>query len=153
MDTQTFLTAEGKTKLDAELRELKYKRRPEIAAKIHNAKEFGEISDAGEFDESKNEQAFIEGRIAEIDTILKNARIVSEHDRNVVSIGGFVKVRDSNNLEMKFNIVGSAEISPEHGRISYESPIARSLLGKRVGDMAEVKAPAGTFSYTISEIA
>ena len=95
MGTQTFLTAEGKTELEEELRRLKYERRPEIAAKIHEAKEFGEMSEGGEFDEAKNEQAFIEGRIAEIEDILKKARIIRDHDRNVVSIGGFVKVADA----------------------------------------------------------
>ncbi len=152
MGTQTFLTAEGKAELEEELRQLKYERRPEIAAKIHQAKEFGEMSEGGEFDESKNEQAFIEGRIAEIEGILKNARVVKDHDRNVVSIGGFVKVRHENNVEMEFNIVGPAEISPENGKISHESPIAQSLLGKRVGDVAKVKAPAGSFTYTILDI-
>jgi transcription elongation factor GreA len=152
MGTQTFLTAEGKAELEEELRQLKYERRPEIAAKIHQAKEFGEMSEGGEFDESKNEQAFIEGRIAEIEDILKNARVVKDHDRNVVSIGGFVKVRHENNVETEFNIVGPAEISPENGKISHESPIAQSLLGKRVGDVAKVKAPAGSFTYTILEI-
>ncbi len=152
MGAQTFLTVEGKAELQEELRQLKYERRPEIAAKIHKAKEFGEMPEGGEFDETKNEQAFIEGRIAEIEDIFKNARIVTEHDHNVVSIGGFVKVRDDNNVEREFNIVGPAEISPENGKISHESPVARSLLGKRVGDVAEVKAPAGIFTYTISEI-
>ena len=88
----------------------------------------------------------------EIEDILKNARVVKDHDRNVVSIGGFVKVRHENNVETEFNIVGPAEISPENGKISHESPIAQSLLGKRVGDVAKVKAPAGSFTYTILEI-
>jgi transcription elongation factor GreA len=150
--TQTFLTAEGKTELEEELRRLKYERRPEIAAKIHEAKEFGEMSEGGEFDEAKNEQAFIEGRIAEIEDIFKNARIVKDHDRNVVSIGGFVRVRNEKNVETRFNIVGPAEISPENGKISHDSPIAQSLLGKRVGDVVNVTAPAGTFAYTILEV-
>ena len=152
MGTQTFLTAEGKAELEEELRRLKYERRPEIAAKIHEAKEFGEMSEGGEFDEAKNEQAFIEGRIAEIEDTLKNARIIKDHDRNVVSIGGFVKVRNAGNVETEFNIVGPAEISPQNGKISHESPIARSLLGKRVGDVVEVNAPGGDFDYTILEI-
>lgn len=152
MDPQTFLTVEGKAELDEELRHLKYERRPEIAAKIHEAKESGEMSEGGEFDESKNDQAFIEGRIAEIEDIFKNARIVKDHDRNVVSIGGFVRVRNEKNVETRFNIVGPAEISPENGKISHDSPIAQSLLGKRVGDVVNVTAPAGTFAYTILEV-
>ena len=152
MDSQTFLTVEGKAELDEELRHLKYERRPEIAAKIHEAKESGEMPEGGEFDESKNDQAFIEGRIAEIEDIFKNARIVKDHDRNVVSIGGFVRVRNEKNLETRFNIVGPAEISPENGKISHDSPIAQSLLGKRVGDVVNVTAPAGTFAYTILEV-
>ena len=152
MGTQTFLTVEGKAELEEELRRLKYERRPEIAAKIHEAKEFGEMSEGGEFDEAKNEQAFIEGRIAEIEDTLRNSRIVKDHDRNVVSIGGFVKVLNANNVETEFNIVGPAEISPQNGKISNESPIARSLLGKRVGDVVKVNAPGGDFDYTILEI-
>jgi transcription elongation factor GreA len=152
MDPQTFLTVEGKAELDEELRHLKYERRPEIAAKIHEAKESGEMPEGGEFDESKNDQAFIEGRIAEIEDIFKNARIVKDHDRNVVSIGGFVRVRNEKNVETRFNIVGPAEISPENGKISHDSPIAQSLLGKRVGDVVNVTAPAGTFAYTILEV-
>ena len=152
MDPQTFLTVEGKVELDEELRHLKYERRPEIAAKIHEAKESGEMPEGGEFDESKNDQAFIEGRIAEIEDIFKNARIVKDHDRNVVSIGGFVRVRNEKNVETRFNIVGPAEISPENGKISHDSPIAQSLLGKRVGDVVNVTAPAGTFAYTILEV-
>ena len=152
MGTQTFLTAEGKTELEEELRRLKYERRPEIAAKIHEAKEFGEMSEGGEFDEAKNEQAFIEGRIAEIEDILKKARIIRDHDRNVVSIGGFVKVLNANDVETDFNIVGPAEIAPQNGKISHESPIARSLLGKRVGDVVKVNAPGGEYGYTILEV-
>ena len=152
MDPQTFLTVEGKAELDEELRHLKYERRPEIAAKIHEAKESGEMPEGGEFDESKNDQAFIEGRIAEIEDIFKNARIVKDHDRNVVSIGGFVRVRNEKNVETGFKIVGPAEISPENGKISHDSPIAQSLLGKRVGDVVNVTAPAGTFAYTILEV-
>ena len=152
MAKQTYLTAEGKAELEDELGSLKYERRPEIAAKIHRSKEFGEMPEGGEFDDAKNEQAFIEGRIAEIETTLKNARVISEHDSNVVSVGGFVKVKDDDNEEAQFNIVGSAEISPEDGKISHESPIARSLLGKRVGEVAIVDAPAGEYSFTILEI-
>ena len=152
MPDRAFLTPAGKTSLETELRQLKHERRPEIAEKIHRAKEFGEMPEGGEFDESKNEQSFVEGRIAEIEDLLKNARIIEQHDRNVVSVGGFVKVKDEGGSEEVFNIVGAAEIEPTSGKVSNESPFAVAVLGKRVGDQAVVRAPGGAFSYTVLEI-
>lgn len=152
MEEQTYLTPAGKAELEAELKKLKLEARPQIAAKIHRAKEFGEMSEGGEFDEAKNEQAFIEGRIEEIEEVLKKARVVLHHDREVVSLGGFVKVKDEDGKQAVFNIVGAAEIAPENGKISNESPIGRALLGKRVGNVAIVVAPGGRFSYKILKV-
>ena len=148
----TYLSRDGAGKLRAELDELVQTRRPEIAQRIHDAKEHGDLSENAEYEDAKNEQAFVEGRIATLEALIKNATIIDEHHSTEhVQIGSTVKV-DGEEGKETFTIVGSAEAKPVEGRISNESPVGRALLGRKKGDKVSVKVPAGDFSYTIIEI-
>lgn len=152
MTDQTYLTPEGLERLREELRVLKYERRKEIADKIERARELGDLSENAEYQEAKDEQAFTEGRILELETTINNATIITgPGGTKHVSIGSTVKVR-TNGEERSYAIVGANEADPAGGRISNESPLGRSLLGQRVGDEIEVKAPKGTVTYRIVEI-
>ncbi len=149
-----FLTPEGRAKLEAELENLKTVRRSEVAEAIHSAKEEGDIMENSAYDEAKNEQAFVEGRIMTIEQMLKNAVMIDEtRSSGVVGIGSIVSVleRGDRNDE-DYQIVGSAEADPAKGRISNESPVGRALLGKRVGDEVQVKIPDGVRHLKITEI-
>jgi len=149
-----FLTPEGRAKLEAELEQLKTVRRAQVAERIHSAKEEGDIMENSAYDEAKNEQAFVEGRILTIEQMLKNAVMIDEtHASDAVGIGSYVTVveRGGDDDEM-YQIVGSAEADPTRGRISNESPVGRALLGKRVGDEVQVKIPDGVRHLRITEI-
>jgi transcription elongation factor GreA len=149
-----FLTPEGRSKLEAELENLRTVRRAEIAERIHSAKEEGDIMENSAYDEAKNEQAFVEGRIMTIEQMLKNAVMIdATRASDTVGIGSFVTVveRGSRDDEV-YQIVGSAEADPVRGRISNESPVGRALLGKRVGDEVQVRIPDGVRYLKISEI-
>ncbi|MBI5301833.1 MAG: transcription elongation factor GreA [Chloroflexi bacterium] len=149
-----FLTLEGRTKLEAELEQLKTIRRAEVAERIHSAKEEGDITENSAYDEAKNEQAFVEGRIMTIEQMLKNAVMIDAmRASDQVGIGSYVAVleRGEDDDEM-FQIVGSAEADPSRGRISNESPVGRALLGKRVGEEVKVPIPDGVRYLKITEI-
>ena len=149
-----FLTTEGRAKLEAELEQLKTVRRAQVAERIHSAKEEGDIMENSAYDEAKNEQAFVEGRIMTIEQMLKNAVMIdATRATGVVGIGSYVTVveRGERDDEM-FQIVGSAEADPTKGRISNESPVGRALLGKRVGDEVQIKIPDGIRYLKITEI-
>jgi transcription elongation factor GreA len=148
----TYISKDGLDKLRAELAEMTNVRRPEIAQRIHDAKEHGDLSENAEYEDAKNEQAFVEGRIQTLETMIKNASLIDEHtSTDHVQIGSTVKVKGDDGTET-FSIVGSAEAKPADGRISNESPVGRALLGRKKGDKVVVKVPAGDFSYTILEI-
>ena len=153
MNTKTvYLTAEGLAKLKAELNELISVDRPRVAARIHEAKLDGDLSENAEYEDAKNEQAFVEGRIQTLQALIKNATIIDEnHSTDHVQIGSTVKV-ESEDGEEKFTIVGSTEAKPTEGRISNESPVGRALLGKKKGEKVVVKVPAGDFTYKIVSI-
>lgn len=146
-----LLTQEGIDKLRAELEELTTNGRREIAAQLKEAKEYGDLKENSQWDEVKDRQAFVEGRIAEIDNILKNTSIIEAKSSNEVAVGSTVHVELEEGLQ-KFTIVGSVEADPEQGKISYQSPIGQALLGRRKGDQVEVTVPAGTMTYKIVEI-
>ncbi len=155
MAKQTVITDEGLKRLEAELEELKSVKRKEIAEKIKVALSFGDLSENSEYDEAKNEQAILEGRIAEIENQLKNVLVLDENELNTetVHIGSRVKIRDNaDGTEEEYRIVGSTEADPLDGRISDESPVGKSLLNHAVGDVVEVETPSGVFEYTILEI-
>jgi transcription elongation factor GreA len=149
-----FLTPEGRAKLDAELENLRTVRRAEVAERIHSAKEEGDITENSAYDEAKNEQAFVEGRIMTIEQMLKNAVIINgTRASDIVGIGSYVTVVERGDRDDEvYQIVGSAEADPAKGRISNESPVGRALLGKREGDEVQVKIPDGVRHLRITEI-
>ncbi len=149
-----FLTREGRAKLDAELEHLRNVRRAEVAERIHSAKDEGDIMENSAYDEAKNEQAFVEGRIMTIEQMLKNAVIIeTTRASDTVGLGSYVTVVERGGTEDEmFHIVGSAEADPTRGRISNESPVGRALLGKRVGDEVQVKIPDGVRYLKITDI-
>jgi len=151
-EKEVILTPDGLAKLERELEHLKTVRRREVAARIKQAIEFGDISENSEYDDAKNEQAFIEGRIASLEKMLRNARVVDEEsvDAGTVAIGSRVRLRDLElGEEFEYTVVGSAEADPSAQRISNESPVGRALMGRKVGDVVEVEAPVGTLKYEI----
>ncbi len=148
----TVLTPEGKAKLEAELEHLVTVRRREVAERIHQAMEFsGDPVDNAEYQDAKHEQAFIEGRIRELERILATATVITGEGQQtgVVQVGSIVTVREEDGTEETFTLVGSMEASPFEGRYSLDSPIGRALLGRRVGDTVVVAAPAGEMKYTV----
>jgi transcription elongation factor GreA len=148
----TYISKDGLEKLRAELEEIVTLRRPEIAQRIHDAKEHGDLTENAEYEDAKNEQAFVEGRIAQLESMIKNATIIDEtHSNDHVVIGSTVKVSGPDGSE-SFQIVGSAEARPTEGRISNESPVGRALLGRKKGESVTVSVPAGDFSYKITGI-
>ncbi len=155
MQKQIVLTNDGLKKLEAELQELKTIKRKEIAEKIKVALSFGDLSENSEYDEAKNEQAFVEARIVQIENMLKNVKILDKSDVSTekVSVGCKVKLKDIElNEEVSYQIVSSAESAPDDGRISDESPIGSALLSKKIGDIIEVEVPIGTLKFEILEI-
>jgi len=148
----TYLSKDGLEKLRAEHEDMITVKRPEVADRIHDAKEHGDLSENAEYEDAKNEQAFVEGRIQTLEALIKNATLIDEHtSTDHVQIGSTVKVKSEDGPET-FLIVGSAEAKPAQGRISNESPVGRALLGKKKGEKVVVKVPAGDFAYTIVEI-
>lgn len=155
MNKQVILTLEGVAKLEEELDYLKTARRREVANRIKQAIAFGDLSENSEYDEAKNEQAFIEGRIATLEKMLKNARVIDDEDitTDVVSIGSKVKVLDVEmDEELEYTIVGSAEADPAKAKISNESPVGRALIGKTVNSEVEVLVPDGIIKLKILDI-
>jgi len=153
-EKEIYLTEEGLTKLNEELEHLISVRRPEVAEKIQQAKELRSSVSSPEYEEAKDEQGFVEGRILEIDRIIKSAKIIHHEDVNLdfVEVGNEVRVQLQDGNEEHYTIVGSAEANPGEWRISNESPMGQALLGKRVGDDVEVEAPAGLLKLRILEI-
>ncbi|HLS90739.1 MAG TPA: transcription elongation factor GreA [Limnochordia bacterium] len=154
-DKEVLLTPDGLSKLEKELDHLKTVKRREVAARIKQALEFGDISENSEYDDAKNEQAFVEGRIATLEKMLRNARVIDqdEVDTDTVTVGSKVRLKDlESGQEYEYTLVGSAEADPAAARISNESPVGRAILGKKVGTVVEVDAPAGTLRYEILSI-
>jgi transcription elongation factor GreA len=146
-----YLTAEGLTKLKTELRELITVDRPRIAARIHEAKLDGDLSENAEYEDAKQEQSFLEGRIATLELQLRNAAVIEKVNGDSVGIGSKVVIKGSDGEET-FTIVGSAEAAPRDGRISNESPVGAALMGLKKGDNFTVHAPAGPIEYTLVRI-
>jgi transcription elongation factor GreA len=154
-EKHVVLTYEGVKKIEEELNYLKTVKRKEVTEKIKVAIGYGDLSENAEYDEAKNEQAFVEGRIATLENMLKNAKILDDEDikTDVVSIGSTVRVKDLEfDDELEFTIVGSAEADPVQMKISNEAPIGRGLLGKKVGDKVEIQVPDGLSTFEILEI-
>ncbi|MGF7060894.1 transcription elongation factor GreA [Brassicibacter mesophilus] len=154
-EKEIFLTVEGLAKIEEELETLKTVRRKEVAERIKQALAFGDISENSEYDEAKNEQAWVEERIAKLERTLRNARVIDDEDISieVVSIGSKVTVKDIEfDEELKYTIVGSAEADPYEGKISNESPVGRTLIGRKAGEIVEVQVPDGVIKYEILSI-
>jgi transcription elongation factor GreA len=150
---QVPLTREGLAKIQRELEELTTVRRAEVAQRIHDAKELVGAQNAPEYEDARNEQAFVEGRILTLENIIQNAVLIEEkHDHQRVSLGSTVTVTNHKGERTHYTIVGSAEADPKDGKISNESPVGMALLGKSVGDEAQVNAPAGVLRWTIVSI-
>ena len=155
VDQKMILTKDGLKKLQDELENLKSVRRIEVAERIKQAREFGDISENSEYDDAKNEQAFIEGRIQELEQKLRNVEVISEEKKpkNVVTMGCKVVLRDMEfNEDMEYTLVGTAEADPEAMRISNESPVGAAILGQKPNKIVEVQAPVGTIKYKIIKI-
>ena len=154
-EKKNLLTYEGLKKLEDELQDLKVVQRREIAQKIKEAREQGDLSENAEYDAAKDEQRDIEARIEQIEKILKNAEVVldEEIDLNRISIGCVVRVLDIEyDEEEEYKLVGSSEASSLQNKVSNESPIGKALLGAQVGDVVEVEAPAGVVQYKVLSI-
>ena len=155
MEKKTILTYEGLQKLENELQDLKIVKRKEVAQKIKEAREQGDLSENAEYDSAKDEQRDIEARIEEIEKILKNAEVVVEDEVELdkISIGCKVRILDCEfNEELEYKIVGSTEANSLKGKISNESPVGSALLGAKVGDVVEVETQAGVLQYKVLEI-
>lgn len=154
-EKKNILTYEGLRKYEDELHELKVVRRQEVAQKIKEAREQGDLSENAEYDAAKDEQRDIEARIEELEKILKNAEVVDEDevDLDKINVGCKVRLLDMEfDEEIEYKIVGSTEANSLKGKISNESPVGKALIGRVEGEIVEVDTPAGTFSYKVLEI-
>ncbi|MBW6411161.1 transcription elongation factor GreA [Clostridium weizhouense] len=152
---QYVMTYEGVKKLENELEYLKTVKRKEITEKIKVALGYGDLSENSEYDEAKNDQAFTEGKILQLENMLKNAVVVDESDipNDIVAVGSKVKVKDYDfDEEVEYSIVGSAEADPMNFKISNESPVGKALVGKKIGDIVEVVVPDGVSKFEILDI-
>lgn len=149
----SYLTQEGYVKLQEELELLRTVRRQEIAERLHEAMEGGELIDNAEYEAAKNEQAFVEGRIKELEILLATARVVEEIGPvDSVQVGSRVTIREDGSEEERYTIVGAAEADPSLGKISNESPLGRALMNRKAGETVQVDAPAGSFAVTIVKV-
>jgi transcription elongation factor GreA len=148
------LTKDGLVKLQHELDELVTVRRSEVAQRIHDEKELVGAQNAPEYEDARAEQAFVEGRIQEIELMLQNAVMIDDkkRDHQKVSLGSKVEVKDHKGKKATYTIVGIAEADPKDGKISNESPVGTAMLGKKVGDKINIKAPAGDMIWTVIKI-
>ena len=149
----TYLTREGYQKLQEELEYLRKVKRQEVANRLHEAMEGGELIEDAEYEAAKNEQAFIEGRIQDLEILLANARVIEGKSKtDVVQVGTTVTVKENGNEPEIYTIVGPAEANPRCGKISNESPLGRALIDRREGEKVEVEAPGGRFTVQIVKV-
>jgi transcription elongation factor GreA len=148
------MTLEGKEKLEQELEYLKSVKRKEVVERIKIARSFGDLSENSEYDSAKEEQAFVEGRVTTLENMIRNAKIiVDDTDSNVVTLGKTISfIELPNGDEETYTIVGSAEADPFEGKISNDSPIAKSLMGRQVGDEVNVQTPGGEMQVRITNV-
>lgn len=149
----SFLTRQGYQKLLEELEYLRTVKRQEVATRLHEAMEGGELIEDAEYEAAKNEQAFVEGRIQELETLLANARVIEEHEKSdVAQVGSTVTIQEDGGDPEVYTIVGPAEANPRAGLISNESPLGRAIIGHRANDVVRVDAPAGSFKIRIIKV-
>jgi transcription elongation factor GreA len=152
---EVILTPEGYEKLKQEIQYLSTEKRREVADRIRQAREFGDIAENSEYDDAKNEQALLEHRIAMLEERLLAARVINKREiaKDVVSVGSKVRLRDVEaNKTFEYHIVGSAEANPAENRLSNESPVGKAILGRKKGEVVEVAAPRGSLKFKILEI-
>lgn len=149
---QTYLTREGEQKLKAELIELTGPRREELAQRLRSAIQMGDLSENADYHKAKEDQAFLEGRIQEIEYILRNATIIEKANTDVVSVGSTVTVQEDNYDPETYFVVGAKEADPRKGKISNESPIGRALIDHKVGEVVEAETPGGKIKFKILKI-
>ncbi len=154
MPKDVILTPEGLANLKAELEHMSTTRRREVAARIKEAREFGDISENAEYDDAKNEQAMLEARIAQLEEKLRSATVIdsSELDTDVVRVGSTVHVADSDGKQLRYTIVGSAEAKPSEMKLSNESPVGKALIGHKRGDEVVFATPRGERRLKIEKI-
>lgn len=151
---KVFLTQEGLNELKKEYEELKMTKRPMVVRRVADAREMGDLAENAEYSAAREELAFIDGRIDELEILLKQVEIITEDtsgDGNQVKLGSKVTVKHNGNKTV-YSVVGEWEADPTEKKISHESPLGKALLGKTVGDRVEVSAPAGKITYTIVEV-
>lgn len=154
-EQEIILTKDGLERLEAELEYLKSTRREELAERIKQAIAFGDLSENSEYEDAKNEQAFLEGRILNLEKTLRNARLIEESEVSgeVVTLGSRVKLQDTKSKkEMEYILVSSVEANLREGKISNESPVGKAILGQKAGAAVNVEAPAGTLKYKILKV-
>ncbi|MDA8234529.1 MAG: transcription elongation factor GreA [Clostridia bacterium] len=154
-EKEVILTLDGLKKLEQELEQHKSVKRREVAERIKQAIEFGDISENSEYEDAKNEQAFIEGRILTLEKMLRNAKLIDDVDiqTDIVSVGATVLIKDMEfDDEIEYTIVGTAEADPINNKISNESPVGKAILGQKIGSTVEVNVPAGILKYKILNI-
>ncbi len=152
-DKPTFLTAEGKQKLEEELHYLKGDKRAQVAERIRQAKEEGDLRENAEYDDAKMEQGFVEGRIKELEYLLKNAQVIEHAGGATVTLGSTVTIKEEDmDDEETYTIVGATEADPKNGRISNESPLGRALMGKKKSNKIKVETPGGLMAFKVIKV-
>lgn len=155
MSKEVVVTYEGLKKLEDELEYLKTVKRKDIAEKIKVARGYGDLSENAEYDAAKEEQALVEGKIVELEKMLRNVKVIDEDELNedIVNVGATIKLFDIEfDEEITYKLVGSMEADPEKGRISNESPVGASLIGRKVGDIVEIEVPQGAIKFKVLDI-
>ncbi len=153
MNQSSYLTPEGEAKLQAELQELKGAKREELSKRLRSAIQMGDLSENADYHKAKEDQGFLEGRIQELEAILRNAIIIEQtQSSGVIFIGSHVTIQEGDFDPETYHLVGPTEADPRRGKISYESPIGRALMDKQVGDVAEADTPGGKIKFKILKI-
>ncbi|MCL4528052.1 MAG: transcription elongation factor GreA [Chloroflexi bacterium] len=153
MPEPTYLTPEGHDKLKAELEELKGPRREELAKRLRSAIQMGDLSENADYHKAKEDQGFLEGRIQEIEYLLRNAVIIEKNvGKDVVSVGNRVTIQEADYPPETYHVVGAKEADPRNGKISNESPIGRAVMDHKVGDIVEAETPGGKIKFKIVKI-
>ena len=152
MNQHTYLTPEGAERLSAELKELTGPRREELAQRLRSAIQMGDLSENADYHKAKEDQAFLEGRIQEIEAVLRTAVIVEKTNSDTVTVGSTVTVQEESFDPETYYMVGAKEADPRHGKISNESPIGKALMDHRVGDVIEAETPGGKLKFKILKI-
>lgn len=150
--TDQFLTPEGLKKLKEELEYLKTTRRAEVAEMIREAREGGDISESAAYEDAKQQQAFVEGQISDLERVLKDAVVIEHKSNGMVGLGSKVTIEVAGGRRVDYVIVGSHEAQPRAGRISNESPVGKALLNRAVGERVPVDTPGGKVDYTIISV-